>query len=125
MRRAPDNQDVIDDDSGSYDVRELRGRKLDPDEVDLIVRAVQKIRPQVNYSESGDARLLKWVLGLISSLAVGGIVGGIGVYGTIQSVQATVQAIRDDTNRRLERIENRLDGRSGITRGGPDDAIAR
>lgn len=125
MRRDPDNQTVIDDDSGSYDVRELRGRKLDPDEVELIVRAVQKMRPQVNYSESGDARLLKVLLGLISSLTLAAIVGGVGVYGTIQSVQATVQAIRDDTNRRLERIENRLDGRSGATRGGADDSNAR
>lgn len=122
VRRQPDNDPVIDaDDSGSYDVRELRGRKLDSEEIELIVRCVRELQPRVNYRERGDDRLLKWLLGLVSALILAFIIGAVGVYGIVEGHDATVKSI----NSRLDRIEDRLDGRSGITRGGPNEPNAR
>ena len=120
MRREPDNQDVIDD-SGNYDVSSLRGRKLDREELELIVSVVRNMQPQMRYSEGANDRLLKWLLGLVSALILASIVGAIGVYGIVEALRATVQSV----NQRLDRIEDRLDGRSGITRGGADDSHAR
>jgi len=122
MRREPDNQTVYDDDSGTYDARELRGRRLDPEEIELIVRCVRELQPRVEYRErGGDDRLLKLLLGLVSALILMAIAGGIGVYGVVQGHDATVTSI----NKRLDRIEDRLDGRSGITRGGPNEPTTR
>lgn len=113
--------ETVDDDSGSYDVRSLRGRKLDPDEIELIVRCVRELQPRVSYRERSDDRLLKWLLALVSALILMAIAGGIGVYGVVTGHDATVTSI----NKRLDRIEDRLDGRSGIARGGANDSNAR
>lgn len=121
MRREPDNLETVDDNSGSYDVRELRGRRLDPEEIELIVRCVRELQPRISYRERGDDRLLKWLLGLVSTLILAAIVGAIGVYGIVEGHDATVKSI----NSRLDRIEDRLDGRSGITRGEPNEPHAR
>ena len=119
MKRDPDNLDVIDD-SGNFDVHSLRGRKLDREELELIASVVRNMQPQVNYNEGANDRLLKWLLGLVSALILASIVGAVGVYGIVEALRATVQSV----NQRLDRIEDRLDGRSGITRGGTYDPHA-
>lgn len=124
MRRQPDNEPVIDDDSGSYDVRELRGRRVDPELVSAIEKAVQRLRPEVHY-EGGSKRLLTWLLGLISALLAAFIVGSVIGYGTLQALRAESVARWEDMSRRLDRLENRLDGRSGTYRGGANDSNAR
>jgi hypothetical protein len=121
MRREPDNAEVIDEDSGTYDVRELRGRKLDQAEIEMIVRCVRELQPRISWQERGDDRLLKWLLGLVSALLLAFIIGAIGVYGVVQGHDATVKSI----NSRLDRIEDRMDGKSGVMRGVPDAPHAR
>jgi hypothetical protein len=119
MGRQPDNDPVIDaEDSGTYDVRGIRGRKLDSAEIELIVRCVRELQPRVSYRERGDERLLKWLLGLVSALILAFVIGAVGVYGIVEGHDATVKSI----NSRLDRIEDRLDGRSG---GGPNAPNAR
>lgn len=131
MRREPDNANVIDDDSGSYDVRDLRGQKLDPELADAIARvvqrAVQKMRPHVNYSE-GNNGLLKLVLGVVSSLVVALIIGIIVEYGKDQGQVARGDAFQRQMDRietRIDRVENKLDRRSSTPRGVADDPNAR
>lgn len=64
--------------------------------------------------DSGNRRLLAWILTVTSLLAVGGITGGIVMYGEVASLRATVtqwqissDRRQDQTERRLDRLENR------------------
>lgn len=64
--------------------------------------------------EGGNRRLLAWILTVTSLLAVGGIAGGIVMYGEVASLRATVTQWQiandrrmDQTERRLDRLENR------------------
>ena len=132
MRRKPENDTMTEDeDSGSYDVRGMRGQIVDPELLDVIgkvvQKAVQKMRPQVNYSE-GNNGLLKWVLGVLSSLLVALIIGIVVEYGKDQGQVARGDSFQRQLDRietRIDRVENKIDGRSGVTRGGADDSNAR
>src|SRR6476659_10135555 len=113
MKREPDNATVIDDDSGSYDVRDLRGRRVDPELVEVIIRAVKDIQPQVSYSEGNNDRLLKWLLGVVSVLLCAFIIGSIVGYGNIQSltaVQQGLQRVQEGQQQQINWLINRLSG---------------
>jgi len=66
-----------------------------------------------NYNESGSP-LLKWILGILSALAVAVIVGGVTVYGRFTSLetrfaewQTSAQRQLDVAYQRIDRLENR------------------
>lgn len=87
----------------------------------LIAEAAARATVDIRYQESGgDKRLLQWLVGLATTLLATAIVGGIVAYGSIHDLKSTLDTWRADTEKRLDRIENRLDGRSGIARGSSD-----
>lgn len=59
-----------------------------------------------NYTEGG-ANLLKWILGVLSALAVAVIVGGISTYGRLTSLETKVSEWQIATDRRLDALERR------------------
>lgn len=99
--RAPDDYETQDD-----DIRRLAS---------ILERLVS--RPSYNNGDSedgGSRRLLAWILTVTSLLAVGGIGGGIVMYGEVSSLKASVTQWQiandrrmDQTERRLDRLENR------------------
>lgn len=101
--RGPDDYDTEDD-----DIRRLAS---------IMERLVNRTN---NYNNGdGDSggssrRLLAWILTVTSLLAVGGITGGVVMYGEVSSLKASVTQWQiandrrmDQTERRLDRLENR------------------
>jgi len=65
------------------------------------------------YNESGSP-LLKWILGVLATLTVAVIVGGVSVYGQFKTLESAVtewksgqQRQIDEAKARLDRLENR------------------
>jgi hypothetical protein len=58
---------------------------------------------------NGEKRLLKWILGIVGSLFVLAIVGGITLYGEFTALRATVTTGMNAHEQRLNRVEQRLD----------------
>ncbi len=52
------------EDSGTFDVRELRGKKIDPELVELIAKAIARAQPKVSYSNGSKKDL--WI-GLVAT----------------------------------------------------------
>lgn len=93
--RSPEDYDTQDD-----DIRRLAS---------ILERLVS--RPS-NYNngdndDGGSRRLLAWILTVTSLLAVGGITGGVIMYGEVSSLKASVTQWQIATERRLDRLENR------------------
>lgn len=94
-----------------------RERGPDPDDVPeseterllvrIIAQAVREKDVQIGYQESGSSSLLKWILGVLSALAVSVIVGGVTVYGQFTAFTAKVSEWQVATDRRLDRLEGR------------------
>ncbi len=59
-----------------------------------------------NYNESG-SYLLKWILGVLSMLAVAVIVGGVSTYGRLTSLESKVSEWKEATDRRLDALERK------------------
>jgi hypothetical protein len=91
MKRLPDGQEVIDSE--------------DEQDVERLVRAA--IQSGLHYYEHkrGDSALLKTILGMVSALAITGIVGAISLYGQFSSLSAKVEAMQAQ----LYRLEARVD----------------
>src|ERR1700755_2032775 len=93
MRRIPDGQEVIDNEQD--------------DEVAQLVR--HAVSAGINYYETkkSDHVLLKWVLGVASTLAAASIIGAITLYGQVSGLTEKINA----QQRQLDRIENQLAAR--------------
>lgn len=58
---------------------------------------------------NGEKRLLRWILGVLSALAVLTIVGGVTLYGEFTALKATVTTGMNAHEQRINRVEQRLD----------------
>lgn len=103
MRREPDNLDVIDD-SGSYDVRELRGQRGD--------RIIERIIERPSKTREN------WLMGLIAVLIASGVTAAWGVSNDVAGLKTEVRDLRDQVGRLERLLEPRY-------RGGPDEPHAR
>lgn len=67
----------------------------------------------VNYNNgdtgNGEKRLLRWILGVLSALAVLTIAGGVTLYGEFTALRATVTTGMNAHEQRIDRVEQRLD----------------
>lgn len=90
------------------------------DDMRMLLKGVHRLlkRPAGNHYHEGEGgdnkRMLAWILTVTSLLAVGGISGGIVMYGQLSSLRAMVtqwqmssDRRQDQTDRRLERLETR------------------
>ena len=86
----PDGAEVIDAESD--------------EDVGRLVRSA--VHAGISYYEGKghDSVLLKWILGVVSSLAVAGIIGGIVLYGQVAALGEKVVS----QQRQLDRIEDRV-----------------
>lgn len=111
-----------------------RSRGPSPDDPDeqlthlsrLIAEAAANATVNIqNYREGGggissERALLKWILGVVGMLLVAAITGIVVGYGNMRSLQTIAedhQRQLDAHQHAIERIVDRLEGRSGITRG--------
>lgn len=95
----------------------MKEHRIDPDfdpsenDVRLLRRAIEQLllsRPSGNsYNNGGgDRRALNWILGLLGTLAVSAIVGGIAFYGKATALEATVSSMMAAHEARITRLEN-------------------
>jgi cell division protein FtsB len=55
----------------------------------VIASTIGKKDVQIGYSESGvEKRMLTWLLGIVASLLIASIVGGVAAYGKLSAVEA-------------------------------------
>lgn len=90
--------------------------RIDPDynpDDETIRRLTQTVaqlieRPPSNHYHNGgaDKRTLNWILGIVSTLAVAAIVGGITFYGKFTALEATVSSMMAAHEARITRLEN-------------------
>lgn len=59
-----------------------------------------------DYNEGGSS-LLKWILGILATLTVAVIIGGVTVYGRFTSLETKVSEWQKSTDRRLDILEGR------------------
>lgn len=81
------------------------------DERKLLINIIRK---QVEKGGGGDyeeggSSLLKWILGILSTLTVAVIVGGITVYGRFTSLETKVSEWQSSTQRQIDAAYQRLD----------------
>lgn len=110
MRRDPDNAEVIDD-SGSYDVREFRGERGER----IIERIIER------QSKSRDSLYVTIIAGLV----IAGVGAAWGFTNGTTSEIAGLKVEVANLKEQVTRLVNRMDGRSGILRGGPDEPHAQ
>jgi len=65
-----------------------------------------------NYQEGGSP-LLKWILGILSTLTVAVIVGGITVYGRFTSLETKVSEWQNSSQRQIDAAYQRIDRLEG------------
>lgn len=104
MRRQPDDLETVDDDSGSYDVRELRGQRGD--------RIIERIIERPSKTREN------WLMGLIAVLIASGITAAWGVSNDVAGLKTEVRDLRDQVGRLERLLEPRY-------RGVPDEPHAR
>lgn len=103
MKRQPDNQDVIDD-SGNYDVRELRSGRGD--------RIIERIIERPSKTREN------WLMALIATLIAAGVTAAWGVSNDVAGLKTEVRDLRDQVGRLERLLEPRY-------RGGSDESHAR
>jgi cell division protein FtsB len=55
----------------------------------IIASSMNKKDVQIGYSEGGvEKRMLTWLLGIVASLLIASIVGGVAAYGKLSAVEA-------------------------------------
>ena len=86
----------------------------------LVADAAAKATIEVKYQEGkgSDKQLLKWLIGINTTLLAAFLIGCVAAYGKLQAISDH----QESSDHRLDRIENRIDGRSGLTRGSANDA---
>jgi len=104
VRREPDNATVIDDDSGSYDVREFRGDRGE--------RIIERIIERPAKSREN------WLMGLIAVLIASGVTAAWGVSNDVAGLKTDVRNLREQ----VDRLERLLEPRY---RGGSNEPNAR
>lgn len=96
--------ETVDDDSGSYDVRELRGQRGD--------RIIERIIERPSKTREN------WLMGLIAILIASGVTAAWGVSNDVAGLKTEVRDLRDQVGRLERLLEPRY-------RGVPDEPHAR
>lgn len=105
--------------------QEVRKEQLDK-LLELVTEAASKAKVNVNWQESGkytadvEKRLLGWLVGVATLLLVSGITAAVVGYGNFQALQKVVEAQQRELDQHQRTLEYILEGRSGVTRGGPN-----
>jgi hypothetical protein len=94
----------------------MKEHRIDPDfdpsenDVRLLRRAIEQLalaRPSNYYSSGGnDKRALNLILGMVGTLVVSAIAGGIAVYGKVSALEERVNGMMAAHEARLTRLEN-------------------
>jgi len=96
---------------------ENRGQRMDPDYnpqediEDRLARIVAKsVRGvQVEYNEGG-GQDNKWILGILASLVVSAVIGGVVMYGQVSAMRQELQSLHEQVNRVEKIVEPRYRG---------------
>jgi hypothetical protein len=91
--------------------------RIDPDydpsenDVRLLRRAIEQLllsKPSSSYYNNGDGdrRALNWILGMVGTLVVSAVVGGIAFYGKVTALEERVSGMMSAYEARLSRLEN-------------------
>jgi hypothetical protein len=93
----------------------VKEHRIDPDynpedDVRVLRKAIDHLRlvggQKFFNGDSGDKRVLNWILGVLSALAVSAVIGSVAMYGRLTSLESKVTSMMEAHEARITRLEN-------------------